>query len=180
MRKIMLNKISNFQRGFTLIEIIVVIGILGILSVFLIQTINPYEQYLKAQDSRRKSDLSQMQKALEAYYADNGRYPSSRSAGTPIYKFVTSDTLDPIKDWGETWTPYMQIIPKEIGSRSYLYVSDTNDQSYWLYTSLQRGARDPQVCNVGLACSNVPSDVLCGSQTTDVCNYGVSSTNVSP
>lgn len=169
-------RITNKARGFTLIELVVVIGILAVLSVFVVTTLNPYEQFLKAQDARRKSDLSQIQKALEGYYQDNGSYPSA----SPEYKILTNEGGGggTVKDWGENWNPYMQIIPSDRNDRQYIYNASADGQSYWLYTSLERGAKDPQACNSGLVCTNVPANVTCGSSA--ICNYGVSSPNVSP
>lgn len=160
------------NKGFTLIELIVVVGILAILSTFLLTVLNPFEQFKKAQDARRKSDLAQIQKALETYYQDNTAYPTGTSGSS--YEMFTSDG---IKNFGDSWGQYMTIIPKDIGTRRYIYVSD--GQSYYIYASLDRGAKDPQVCNNGSTCSNVPPNVVCGS-ATDICNYGVTSANVSP
>lgn len=167
--------------GFTLIELIVSIGILSVLSLFLLATLDPVGQYQKAEDARRKSDLSHIQKALEAYYQDNERYPAT--TGDPNFFMTTSDSSDPIKEWGTNWGSYIQIIPQDKGTRKYIYAS-SDGQSYYIYTSLQRGSKDPQVCNNGNACQNVPVvsgvAVSCGSSASDICNYGVSSSNVSP
>jgi type II secretion system protein G len=182
-------KRKNFySRGFTLIELIVVIGILAILSVFLLLAVNPLEQYQKAQDARRKSDLSQIQKALEAYYQDKGRYPANSTDGN--YYIQTTDVITPIKQWGESWSPYMTTLPKDNGTRRYIYSASPDGQSYWLYTSLQRDRKDPQTCiNTGNSinsndstCANVPGNgsVLCGAVSDEICNYGATSSNVSP
>jgi prepilin-type N-terminal cleavage/methylation domain-containing protein len=171
------------KAGFTLLELIVSIGVLAVLSTFLLAAVNPFEQFQKAEDSRRKSDLSQIQKSLEAYYQDTGAYPSSNGD----YDFSTNDIGDPIKTWGDNWSPYMVTIPADKGSKEYVYYSDPvdNGQSYRIYTSLDRGSKDLQSCaaqdNVkadGITCTGVPDGVFCGG--TYDCNYGVSSPNVSP
>jgi len=63
------------QKGFTLLELLVVIGIIGILVG--IGTISYQSAQEKSRDSRRRSDLKAISNALEQYYADNdGSYPS--------------------------------------------------------------------------------------------------------
>ncbi len=66
-------------RGFTLIELLVVIAIIGILSSVILTSLNSARA--KANDSRRFSDLREVQKALENYASsNNGVYPSTGSA----------------------------------------------------------------------------------------------------
>lgn len=164
---------QNLKSGFTLLELIVVISILSILSVGMISVVNPVEQIQKGNDGRRKSDLSQIQKALELYYEDNGRYPTS----SPDYKIL--DPNNNIISWGNPWIPYMNLLPKDPSSaKTYVYVSDPSGQYYFLYASLDRGSKDSQVCNGGNACLNVPvgAESACG----DICNFGASSPNKSP
>lgn len=157
--------------GFTLVELMVVIGIIGIFSSFLIATLNPFEQFKKANDTSRKNDLSQMQRAFEAYYQDFQRYPESAN-----YKIVYNSTT---LEWGNAFAPYMTTLPKDKGSgKTYIYVVSASGQAYYLYASLDRGGKDSAACTPdGSACPNVPMGVTCGS---GVCNYGVSSSNASP
>ena len=61
------------RRGFTLIELLVVIGIIGLLATFAVTQLSGSTS--KARDARRKSDLKNLQKALELYYSDNNAYP---------------------------------------------------------------------------------------------------------
>ena len=63
------------KKGFTLIELLVVIAIIGILSSLII--VNFANVRKNARDTQRKSDLRQMQVALENYRADQGIYPLS-------------------------------------------------------------------------------------------------------
>ena len=61
------------NRGFTLIELLVVIAIIGILSSVVLSSLNSARG--KARDAKRKSELKQLQTALELYYSDNSAYP---------------------------------------------------------------------------------------------------------
>lgn len=148
----------------------------GILSVALIASLDPAAQMQKARDSARKSDLGQIQKALEVYYNDYGRYPSSFEN-----KIMSEGNETPAR-WGTSdWQSYMGTLPKDPSSpqRSYAYSSATGE-SYYLYASLERGEKDAQTCRdeneTYVECPNAPADG-CGEGI--MCNYGVSSSNVS-
>lgn len=57
--------------GFTLIELLVVIGILAILLSIVLIAINPARQFGQANNTRRRSDVTQILNAIGAYAADN-------------------------------------------------------------------------------------------------------------
>lgn len=61
------------SKGFTLIELLVAISIIGILASFLMVNFIGIRQ--RSRDGVRKSDLRQIQSALELYRADQGSYP---------------------------------------------------------------------------------------------------------
>lgn len=75
------NSERRFLTGFTLIELLVVIAIIAILAVLIIIRITTGIK--DARDSRRKSDIAQLQEALEMYYLKNGEYPLSGGATYP-------------------------------------------------------------------------------------------------
>jgi type II secretion system protein G len=64
----------RLKKGFTLIELLVVVAIIGVLSALLMSNFVGIRQ--RARDGQRKSDLRQIQSALELYRADNGAYPT--------------------------------------------------------------------------------------------------------
>jgi len=185
----MIKRIQNSTKGFTLVEMLVAIGILAVLAASLIAVMDPFTQIKKGNDGRRKADLNQIQKALEVYYGDYKEYPYSIKSGNFYYLDpITSSSPSIVKTqkaWGASWTPYMNIIPKDTNSnKSYFYYS-SDGQSYYLYASLDRGPKDPQSCS-GDVCSVPPSSGVtltgvgsaCGSNAN--CDFGVSSPNVSP
>lgn len=175
------NKFS-ILKGFTLIEMLVVIAILGILAVTLLAVINPNAQLQKANDAHRKSDLESLQRALELYYQDNGCYPNAVNN-----EISTNDTAGCANGtavaWGSSWQPYMATLPKDpVSTQTYIYYTpaNSNKQTYYLYTSLQRGANDPNACNKGSACTSLSGSGISNTACGGTCNYGVSSSNVSP
>jgi prepilin-type N-terminal cleavage/methylation domain len=66
-------KLKSDRGGFTLIELLVVISIIGVLSGMVL--VGMTDMRARARDARRQSDITQIRKALELYYADNGTYP---------------------------------------------------------------------------------------------------------
>ena len=73
----MKSQISNLKsqnsKGFTLVELLVVIFIITILSAVVIVSLG--RARIKSRDNRRKSDLAVIQQALEMYYADEHSFP---------------------------------------------------------------------------------------------------------
>jgi len=63
----------NKQKGFSLLELLVVIGIIVILAAISIVALNG--QRANARDAKRISDITLMKTALELYYSDEGEYP---------------------------------------------------------------------------------------------------------
>lgn len=59
------------QRGFTLIELLVVIGILAVLLAITLVAINPANQFAKANNTKRRSDVNTILNAVNQYMADN-------------------------------------------------------------------------------------------------------------
>ncbi|HZJ18448.1 MAG TPA: type II secretion system protein GspG [Patescibacteria group bacterium] len=166
-------KTNSSILGFTLIELITSVAVLAIIATISVVALDPFTQFQKAGDARIKSDLSQIEKSFELYYEDNGKYPDA----TASYKI---NSLGGEIDWGTAWQPYMNILPKDPRSnRNYVYYSPSDGQSYYIYANLNR-EEDTALCNSdGSACSSLSQNGVtedCGA----VCNFGVSSQNVSP
>lgn len=68
---------SRLNKGFTLIEILIVIGIIAILATIVLIAINPARQFRQARDSQRVSNVNAVLNAIGQYIADNkGAIPS--------------------------------------------------------------------------------------------------------
>ena len=61
------------QRGFSLIELLIVVGILVLLAIISVVALN--DQQAKARDAKRISDVRQIRTALEFYSSDENEYP---------------------------------------------------------------------------------------------------------
>lgn len=79
--------------GFTLVEILAVIAIIGILATIVMVSLNMARS--KARDSRRISDVLQLQLALQMYYDSAGVYPEALPSLAPIY--INAVPQDPVE-----------------------------------------------------------------------------------
>lgn len=80
--KKMKNKKNNLK-GFTLVELLIVIALIAILSVAVLATINPIEQANKAKDSTVQNDAAEVMNSYERYYANAQAYPWMKYGAVP-------------------------------------------------------------------------------------------------
>lgn len=114
------------KRGFTLIELIVVIAIIGLLSTLAVVALGSAR--VKARDAKRLSDLKQLQTALELYYTDLNLYPlgTGITMGDADHACLNNTGFTTAALCGAT--PYMGQVPKDPQStQSFVYTVATND-----------------------------------------------------
>ncbi len=153
-------------RGFTLMEILIAMAIIGILASV---GFGSYIRSLKkGRDAQRKSDLNQVQSALEAYMSDFQVYPGCNSEG----KIVGCSDGDADCDWGDSFVrnvgdttkTYMSRLPEDpVSGADYVYVSDGD--KYQLFSVLEND-QDPDYVD--------SYTTVCGEEA---CKYGVPSPN---
>lgn len=100
----------TFRKGFTLIELIVTMGIISLLAAAIVAVLRPMDYIMKSRDTRRMSDLKVIQTALEQFYGENSRYPSTAeinvaSSNPFTYNSVTYLNVMPVDPAGSA-TPY--------------------------------------------------------------------------
>jgi len=130
-------KIRNYYKGFTLIELLIVLSIMGVLATLGFQSFTASQK--KARDARRKSDLGQIQKALELYKMDKDPwfYPD-------LDTIPDDPEIDTWVDFQDELQPeYMKEVPAESLPDSwewpeYEYKIDGSDTlKYILYACLE-------------------------------------------
>jgi prepilin-type N-terminal cleavage/methylation domain-containing protein len=67
------------QKGFTIVELLIVIVVIGILAAITVVAFNGIQA--KARDAQTESNMSAIAKMMEMYYIDNGAYPSVCGGG---------------------------------------------------------------------------------------------------
>jgi len=96
---------THKQRGFTIVELLIVIVVIAILAAISIVAYNGIQG--RARDSQREQDVKTIVKALELYYIDNGQYPPG--SGSTSLNAAWSATVD------SSWSNLSSIlVPKYI------------------------------------------------------------------
>lgn len=146
---------KTLSKGFTLIEMLVVISIIGILATLVAANLNSARS--RARDTQRKSDIKNISTALRLYYNDIGRYPANDGS----YQLKACDPATATCTWGSQWnigtTVYMQSLPKDPLSPTsdYRYTLGASSDNYTLQACLENASDNSGVaaawCTSGYA-----------------------------
>lgn len=151
-------------RGFTLVELLVVIAVMSILVALGFSSFTTAR--VKARDATRKSDLYNIRATLEIFYTDLGLYPAS-SVSNQI--MGGGNPCTEVAAWGDDWScgspavSYLSPLPEDPSSgQDYRYLQISDDQ-YYLEACLENAndqqGRDPDSdSQTGFTSANCPSD----------------------
>lgn len=103
------------QRGFTLIEIMVVVVIIGVLAALIAPSIMGRTD--EARQTAAKADINTLMQALKLYRTDNLRYPTTEQG---LGALVARPTLEPVPSrWSR---PYVEKLPNDPWGNPYVYI----------------------------------------------------------
>jgi general secretion pathway protein G len=103
------------HKGFTLIELMVVLVIIGLLAALIVP--NVLDRVDTARETAARTDVANLMQALKLYKLDNQRFPTAEQG---LQALITKPTAGPVPP---NWKPYLEKLPNDPWSRPYQYVN---------------------------------------------------------
>lgn len=117
-------KYQRKEKGFTLIEVLVVLIILGLIAALVVPRITGRVDEAKVETT--KIQLRAIKDALEQYKLDNGTYPTTQQG---LKALVEKPSSPPVPT---RWRKYLDKVPKDGWGREFIYISPGVNRPYEL------------------------------------------------
>ncbi len=164
LRQILYLKEKKLQKGFSLIEIMIVVAIIAVL--ILVGILAYQQSLLKGRDAKRKSDLAKWQRMLEDYINDSVCYPEGMACGSTAGKsfegYLSEIPCDPINNIQYNYL--------------YTYEEGSGCNKYFKVFARLESEKDPIITQLGCDSSEECPSGGCGPECHY--NYWVGSPNV--
>jgi prepilin-type N-terminal cleavage/methylation domain-containing protein len=122
---------KNRQKGFTLLELLIVVAIIGLLASLILVGLTAFRT--RGRDARRVADLKQVQNGLEVYYTKNLRYPCNSNYAGALDSWEGLTTILTTGGIGIS-----QISQDPLGENSsYGYATNESCQNYVMVAGLE-------------------------------------------
>jgi general secretion pathway protein G len=133
------------QRGFTLIEIMVVVVIIGLLATLVLPRVLGRQD--QAMIAKAKVDIQALSSALKLYKLDNFNYPSTSQGLESLIKDPGGDP--PAKNWKKGG--YVERLPADPWGNPYQYLSPGEKMEFdiWSYGADGRTGGDGTSAEIG-------------------------------
>jgi general secretion pathway protein G len=106
--------VRALRRGFTLIELMVVLVIIGVLAALIVP--NVLDRTDDARATAAKADINNLMQALKLYKLDNQRFPSAEQGLEALVNKPTVGNVPP------NWRRYLDKLPADPWNRPYQYI----------------------------------------------------------